>query len=87
MRDKVTNEMREINILKGCKPSENHTQRSNSMDFGFENIMDFAINIDKLHMANLVGKGMDEIIKFKIFLFLPSEKGEAKEIREECSTN
>ena len=57
------------------------------MDFGFENIMDFAINIDKLHMANLVGKGMDEIIKFKIFLFLPSEKGEAKEIREECSTN
>ena len=31
------------------------------MDFGFENIMDF----DKL---NLVGKVMDEIMEFQIFL-------------------
>ena len=48
------------------------------MDFGFENIMDLAMNIDELDMANLVGKGMDKIMEFKIFL--PSEKGEAKEI-------
>ena len=26
----------------------------NSMDFGFENIMDFAMNIDKLDLANMV---------------------------------
>ena len=27
------------------------------MVFGFENIMDFAMDIDKLNLANLVGKG------------------------------
>ena len=32
--------MREINPLMDCKPSENHTKRSNSMDIGFENILD-----------------------------------------------
>ena len=48
--------MREINLLNGCKPTENHTKRSNRMDFGFENIMDFAMamamNIDKIYLAN-----------------------------------
>ena len=29
--------------------------------------MDFAIDIDKLNLANLVGKVMDKIIKYKIF--------------------
>ena len=33
----------------------NYTKRSNSMDFGFENIIDFAMDIDKLSLANLVG--------------------------------
>ena len=28
------------------------------MDIGFEKIMDFAIDIDKLNLANLVGKVM-----------------------------
>ena len=41
------------------------------MDFGFENKMDFAMNIDKLDLANLVGEVMDEIVEFQIFL--PSE--------------
>ena len=30
------------NLLVGCQPSENHTKRSNSNDFGFEKIIDFA---------------------------------------------
>ena len=33
------------------------------MDIGFEKIMDFAIDIDKLNLANLVGKVMDEIME------------------------
>ena len=33
------------------------------MDFGFENIIDFAMNIDKLILANLVGE-VDEIVEF-----------------------
>ena len=35
------------------------------MDFGFEKIMEFAMKIDKLNMANLVlvGKVMDKITK------------------------
>ena len=33
------------------------------MVFGFENIMDFAMDIDKLNLANLVGKVMDEIME------------------------
>ena len=31
------------------------------MGFGFEIIVDFAIDIDKINLANLVGKLMDEI--------------------------
>ena len=37
------------------------------MVFDFEIIMDFALDIDKLNMANLVGKVMDEIMKYQIF--------------------
>ena len=29
--------------------------------------MDFAIDIDKLNLANLVGKVMDKIMEYKIF--------------------
>ena len=32
------------------------------MDFGFEKIMDFTMNIDMLDLANLVGEVMDEIL-------------------------
>ena len=35
--------------------------------YGFEKIMDFAMNIDKLNLANLVGEVMDEIVEFQIF--------------------
>ena len=66
MRDKVTNERREIDILKGCKPSENHTQRSKSINSAFQNIMIFARNIEKLDLTNLEGKLMDEIMERKI---------------------
>ena len=43
-------------------PLENY-----SMVFYFEIIMDFALNIDKLNLANLVGKVMDEIMEYQIF--------------------
>ena len=36
------------------------------MDFGFENIIDFTMNIDKLNLADLVGERMDEIVEFQI---------------------
>ena len=38
------------------------------MDFDFENIIDFAMNIDKLDLANLVAKVMDEIVEFQNYL-------------------
>ena len=39
------------------------------MVFGFENIMDFAMEIDKLNLANLVGEVMmDKIMEYQIFL-------------------
>ena len=62
--------MRERVLLKGCKPSENHTKRSNSMDFGFNIMIDFTLNIDKLNLANLVGEVMDKIMEFQNFLYL-----------------
>ena len=37
-----SDKMRENNLLVSCQPSENHTKRSNSNDFGFEKIIDFA---------------------------------------------
>ena len=40
---------------------------SNGMVFGFEKIMDFAMDIDKLNLANLVGKVMDKIMEYQIF--------------------
>ena len=39
------------------------------MDFGFKNIMNFAMNIDKLVLANLVWEVMDKIVSYP----LPSE--------------
>ena len=38
------------------------------MDFGFAIIIDFAMNTDKMNLAYLVGKVMDEIINFQILL-------------------
>ena len=32
------------------------------MDFGFEKILNFAMNIDMLDLANLVGEVMDKIL-------------------------
>ena len=69
--NKLTNlldKMRESNLPKGCKSSEKHTKRSYNMDFGFAIIIDFAMNTDKMNPAYLVGKVMDEIIKFQILL-------------------
>ena len=34
--------------------------------FGLEKKFDFAMDIDKLNLANLVGKGMDKIIEYQI---------------------
>ena len=70
--DKVKNldKMRESNLQKDCKASENHTKRSNSMDFGFNIMIDFTMNIDKLNLANLVGEVMDKIMEFQNFLYL-----------------
>ena len=34
------------------------------MDFGFKKMVDFAMNVDKLKLANWVGEVMDEIVKF-----------------------
>ena len=69
--------MRESNLSKDYMPSENHIKWwSNSMVFGFENIMDFTIDIDKLNLANLVGKVMDKImvVPYQIILPLCTEK-------------
>ena len=33
------------------------------MVFDFEKIMDFTMNIDKLYLANLVGKGINKIME------------------------
>ena len=41
---------------------------SNGMVFGFEKIMDFAMDIDKLNLANLEEKLMDEIMEYQNFL-------------------
>ena len=49
------------------------------MDSGFENIMDFTMNIAKLDLANLEGEIMDKIAEFQIFL--PSEKKKHKNFR------
>ena len=36
------------------------------MDFDFENIMEFAMDIDKLNLANLEGKVMDKIMEYLV---------------------
>ena len=67
------------NLQKQSKnPPENHTKWSNSMDFGFEKIMD----IDKLNMANLVGKLMGEIMECKIFLPKCTERYKSERFAE-----
>ena len=38
------------------------------MDFDFENIMEFAMDIDKLNLVNLVGKEMDKIMEYQLLL-------------------
>ena len=40
------------------------------MDFGFNIMIDFTMNIDKLNLANLVGEVMDKIMEFQNFLYL-----------------
>ena len=52
-------------------PSEKYSKRSNSMVFGFQNIMDFAIDIDKLNLANLLGKVMNKIMEYQMPNILP----------------
>ena len=36
------------------------------MDIDFENIMEFAMDIDKLNLANLEGKVMDKIMEYLV---------------------
>ena len=57
---KMTNpdKMRENELLT--------SKGSNSMDFGLKNIMDFATNIDKLNLADLVAEVIDKIMEFHI---------------------
>ena len=50
-----SDKMRESNLLKGCKPSENHTKRSNTWCLAFQKMMDSVMDIDKLNLSNLVG--------------------------------
>ena len=47
--------------------SEQFFKRSNSIVFCCEKILEFAMDIDKLNLANLVGKVMDEIMEYQIF--------------------
>ena len=37
------------------------------MVFDFEKVMDFAVDINKLNLANLVGQVIDTIMKYQIF--------------------
>ena len=48
-------------------PSEQFFKRSNSIVFCCEKILEFAMDIDKLNLANLVGKVMDKIMEYQIF--------------------
>ena len=59
--------MEEIVAFQVFLPSENYTRWSDSMVFGFEKIMDFAMDIVKLNLANLVGYVMEEITEYQIF--------------------
>ena len=43
------------------------------MNFGFEKIMDFAMDIVKLNLANLVGYVMEEIAEYQIFFLKCTE--------------
>ena len=60
--------MDKIMELQIFLPSENYTKRSNNMVSGLKKIMDFVMDIDKLHLANLMGKVMDEIMEYHIVL-------------------
>ena len=58
--------MREGNLQKSCNPSENHTwYLTNLVVFDLEEIMNFAMDIEKLNLANFVGKVMD------VFMVVP----------------
>ena len=60
--------MDKIMELQIFLPSENYTKRSNNMVSGLKKIMDFVMDIDKLNLANLMGKVMDEIMEYHIVL-------------------
>ena len=62
---KVMDKIMELQIFL---PSENYTKRSNNMVSGLKKIMDFVMDIDKLNLANLMGKVMDEIMEYHIVL-------------------
>ena len=57
-------------------PSENYTKRSNSMVFGFEKIMNFAMDINsntsvvKLHHKFMLASYMKQIAKFLALFIL-----------------
>ena len=50
------------------------------MVFGFENIMDFTIDIDKLNLANLVGKVMDKIMVVPDYFAIVYRKIKARDL-------
>ena len=60
--------MDKIMELQIFLPSENYTKRSNNMVSGLKKIMDFVMDIDKLNLANLMGKMMDKIMEYHIVL-------------------
>ena len=49
-----------LNLAPDLFTFRNLYKRSNSMVFGFQKMMDFSMDIDKLNLANLVGKMMDD---------------------------
>ena len=53
--------------------------------YGF--VMDFAMNIDKLNLANLVGEVMDKIVEFQICLFVPASQIVKKWVKQALPTN
>ena len=59
--------MRESNLRKGCKHLEIHINRSNSLDFVFEKIIDFAMNIDKLDLAILEAEVLTRLWSSRFF--------------------
>ena len=59
-------------------------KESNSMGFCFEKIMDLAMNIKKLVLANLVGEVMDKILEFRSILTFRTLIQKAKQNGFDC---